>query len=601
MTKVPFRVKGGLDANLERIQKVADPIEDTDAVNKSYVDSLEVASTNYVYASNAISVDENKPVSLTYTNGIFLTKIQSATEQVTFIIKFDRNTVTWNLPDIKYAWTSSLDLENVTWLSFFSTQEIQNIDYSQTIINNVGYGNSGTLSIENDKKTFSYAFTTNTLNDKYLVFKNTDNTFIVEVVTIQAPEITAANITSNYPNTQDQLRNTEQVTFTVTSDVNIYEVEINGTHYTSKIEYKGGTSKTETIITTVKDAPNNQEEGSIAYFNIRVKDVNNNWSNYYNSSTQMTPTNGTDYMVVCNTAPSFSGQTITYPSGKTGLDTNDIATVNFTVNYLGASGNVVCNDLSTNFSNINKVNNSQFLLTANSNVYRFNTNTAVFTATRVRNGQTALYNAAINIASLDMVIGNMSVNTFRSSELGFNTNFNITGTNQQIAARSITLNGAPSGLTLPNQGTISGTAVNNAQINVTDNVNKQIYSNLLVAQFTGISGRTVTKNFNITIKGFVQRTYSNLNLMNPIIIPNVVDTTKLIVGIGDANNLNNCTFFTPSVIEPLFQGDTANQVNEFYAYLNDGTWYIIFDNNVGALAGPGGWLSNARLVIEETL
>lgn len=605
MTKVPFKVKHGIDATMQRIVRVQNPISDYDAANKNYVDNIAVAAVNYVYSSDAISTDVNSPVTKTYTNGIFLTQISTATNEINFFIKFDRNTISWSIPDIEYGWSNDSETEPTVWIPFFTETERFNVDFTQSTINNIGFGETGTLEISSDKKTFTYNYIDDDINpdgNQYLFFKNGQNTFVLDVTALVAPNILSSSITSGYPSGQDELSNGQSVTFSVTSNEDIYGIEVDGIYYTANSENFGSGSTSRTIQTTVTNGPTNTDTALNGYYQIRVKDINGTWSEWYDSGPSG-GSNESDFMRINNTAPQFTSTNFSYPFGKTALDTSDTSTITYGLNYLGFGGTVTGIAINSSQLSISKISNTEFIATAIEGIYLFSTSTVRIRATRIRNGRITDYSPQINIASINMTINQPSTTIFRSGpNPGKTTTFSI-GANQRIKTRSISLGaGTPSGITLVSQGTISGQIVTGIQIRIDDIATKGNFN--LNVNYTGLSNRTTLQSFALTNKGFIQRTISNVSINNPVQLPtSVTDFNNVIVSVGDGVNFNSCSYFDASTttIEPGFQGDPQDQINEFYVYESGGNWFIIFDNNVLALAQPGGWANDAYIIIEETI
>lgn len=616
MSKIPIKFAGGLDSNNQRITNVGYPINDGDAINLKYLSDQGMASTSevsYVNVIDIISTDPSSPVTKTITNGIFIKSASTAAEDIKIVLRFGKSFSSTTLPNVETLYSISkvddfsqegLEDANLAWESLFTFNEMNNFDFTdeeQSLTN----GDIKILELDYIQ-TFEFEYLVEEFEPGYYYFKNGGNITEIQMVTLAAPEILSAQIINDYETGQSEMSNGKNYIVSVTSDSNIKEVEIKGTYVTEKTEVKTSTNLTETISTTVKNGPINTDTGTKGYFEIRVKDANDTWSDWYNSSNSGVDSDKNDYLVINNTAPTFSGVSIAYsntPLTALNLYSEDSseATVTLTPNYLGTGGAVTGAATGGSGLTITKVSNAEFKMRAGSATYKYNTNTAILTATRAKNGRTSTQNIQVNIASQDMVIGNISVNTFRSSAAGYTTTFNLTGTNQQVRTRTLSLGQSISGLTLENQGTISGVNVNNASIKVTDASVKGTYNNLLEVELEGLSGRKVTKNFTIISKGFVERTLSSQNLSAPIVIPKVTTIGDLVVQVGDAGSLETCHYFYTATPTPGFQGDAIDQVMEYCVYESSGTWYITFDNNVFAKAGPGGWLNNARIVIEETI
>jgi len=604
MPNVPFKVKGGIDSNMQRVRKVADPVEDYDAINKKYFDEhSQSADLYYIYVNDVITNEISLPVTIVFKNGIFVETAESASTDIDIKILFNKERDHLVLPNVQYTLTDTDELVgDEVWTDLFTLSERQNINYNQVthVLTN------GTLTILDSKSDFSFLFNQNGLENKYYWFRiGTLTSYKLQAITLEEPVIELASYHSDYTGTQTELRNGQTVVFEVTSDVNITAVEVRGTYITSDTETKGGSNTTETITTTITGAPNNTDTASNAFFEIRVRDANNTWSQWYNSQTGGSNTEGVDYMKANNSSPSISSMLITYNNSLTALDATETADVSFTLDYIG-SGSVVFSDVASNFSNINKSSNTLAIVTANNNLYRYATNTLQITATRANNGQVTTTYAQVNIASINPTITSFTPLTMRSgSGAGYATTFNV-AINQRITARGVTLPDSPSGITVSNQGTLTNSGstgtINNGAITIQDSATKGNFP--VRVTVTNLAGREVFSDFTVSNTGFVSRTLTAQDLTSSIAIPMVTTPSKVKVQVGDNSNLVGCIYFngdTGQIWSSGFQGEEANQHNEFQIFLNTGVWYIVFDNNVIALASSGGWITNARILIEEEL
>lgn len=611
MSNVPIKFTGGLDANNKQIIGVGTPNANDKfhAVNVEYLDNLGIvgdSETMFVNVIDVISGDIASPVTKEYKNGIYLEKASTASSDISIKIRFGKQFLSRALPDVLF-YESPVDLEGdfdgVVWDSLFTQPEREDFDFS---INNQTLTN-GDIEILGLDYTQTFEFTLkNVSNDVFYYFKNGTDISAVELVGFVKPNISSATITSGYGSGLSELSNGKTYVVEVTSDSNITEIQIKGDYLVSESINKGGVSLVESITTQTQNGVENPLTGAPeqGYFEIRVKDTNNTWSDWYDSSTATTPTNGIDFMLINNIAPVFDTITISYsnaPYTALNLFSEDGSTANIVVggvDFIG-SGVVIADEVGSSGLSISKTNNLLFVASSTTPTYKYNTPTVKLIATRGENGRTSEINVNVNIASVDMVINNLSNNVFRSgTNTGNTTQFNIT-TNQRINDKTIVLGSTIAGLTLSSDGIISGQNVNNLSINILDSSTKGTYNNLLEVELEGLSGRIVTRNFEIISRGFVERTMLGNNILNPIEIPHVVNANKLLVSIGKGNDTVECSYFAGG-LTPGFQGDIDDQINEFSVFENTNIWYVVFDNNVHML-GAGDWLTNATIIIEEEI
>lgn len=612
MSNVPIKFAGGVDAGESLIIKVKTPQGDVGhhAVNVEYLENMGLvgdSETQYVSIVDVESYDDDSPVDKEYNNGIYLAKASTASEQIGIVIRFGKKFSLKTLPDVQF-YISDVDLEGdydgISWDSIFTQPERDDFDFSdenQTLTN-------GDIEIlEKDYiQTFEFTFKKDIEKGKFYYFKNGSDVSGFELAGFDKPNISSAIITSGYGSGLSELSNGKTYVVEVTSDSNITEIQIKGDYLVSESINKGGVSLVESITTQTQNGVENPLTGAPeqGYFEIRVKDTNNTWSDWYDSSTATTPTNGIDFMLINNIAPVFDTITISYSNAlytALNLFSEDGSTANIVVggvDFIG-SGVVIADEVGSSGLSISKTNNLLFVASSTTPTYKYNTPTVKLIATRGENGRTSEINVNVNIASVDMVINNLSNNVFRSgTNTGNTTQFNIT-TNQRINDKTIVLGSTIAGLTLSSDGIISGQNVNNLSINILDSSTKGTYNNLLEVELEGLSGRIVTRNFEIISRGFVERTMLGNNILNPIEIPHVVNANKLLVSIGKGNDTVECSYFAGG-LTPGFQGDIDDQINEFSVFENTNIWYVVFDNNVHML-GAGDWLTNATIIIEEEI
>lgn len=620
MSNVPMKFTGGVDLADERARNVGYPIEDSDGVNKKYINDLGLAATSevaYINVIDIISTDPSSPVTKTFKNGIFIESASTAAEDIKIKLRFGKTFSARTLPNVQtiYSATRINDFgeEGLEWDSLFTSGEMNEFNFTvaeQSLIK----GDIKILELDY-VQTFEFEYLVTDFDNGYYYFRNGGNIVEIEIESMPAPIIQSAEITSSYTAGQDELADGKTMTISITSDKGIKSIEVKGStinYLTQKSENKSGNNTTETIDVTISGGPTGTDTAEKAYFQVRVQDEHGTWSNWYNSDTG-SDTEGVDYLLVNNSLPVFGTMTLTYSEDPlTALnlysEDNSEAIVTFTsVNYLGTGGQVVGTATGGSGLNVIKNNDTKFTMRAGIATYKYNTNTAQLTATRAQNGRTVIMDVKVNIASQDMVIGNISRNIFRSSATGETTTFNLTGTNQQVRARTLSLNQNISGLTLESQGTISGVNVNNVSMKVTDASVKGEYVDLLEVKLEGLSGREVTKNFNIISRGFVKRTLTGQDIEEPVEIPTVSNEEKLYVGIGDETTTGNGAevklyVHGGGIVPPQFSGADAGEA-EFAVYYNnvEEKWFIVFDDNVLSEASSGVWLDNATIIIEEEI
>ncbi len=604
----PFKVKNGLDVSNSRIINLADPVEDSDAATKSYVDSFlgQTESAAFVYALNVSTLDADRPAFNTYKNGMFVETSTIVGNAAKIRIRFNRPLNTLILPDIKYAQSSTSNVDESTYTSLFTEDERLNLDYSlqqQNLTN-------GQLTILNLDyiQTFEFEFIiqapANETLAGYHFIKNNNFTYSFQIFTAQPSMILNASFVNPY-GSLSELPNGASLEIAIDANEGIQEVEVEGAYFVPSSQSFAGDT-TVLMPVAVANAPSGTDTPESAYFRVRVKNSNNVWSDWYDSQTAGS-IDGFNFVYVNDTAPTFEGESISYsnaPYIALNLFSEDGSYADISlssVNFLGG-GNVVAEAINGSGLLVEKLSNTSFIAKANaSDVYLYDTNTVRLTATRASNGKASTLELKVNVATKDMVLNNLSTSIFRSSpDSSYKSSFSLSSS-QVIFSHTAALDYPIAGITLAEQGQVSGANINGLQLVVLDSAAKGTFTNLLKVNATGISGRAVTKYFDIINKGFIPRTLTNVNLLNPAQIPTVSDSTKVLVQVGDNANLIACIYNSSGSAVVGFQGDGNNQINEFYIYSNAGSWYLVFDNNVIALANQGGWVNSARIVIEELI
>jgi len=593
----PFKSKDGFDANMNRIQNVSAATEDNDAIIKSTFDEeAEYLRSGNIYVRNITSNESGTTVTNTYQNGIFLVSSITAASDVNLNVFFERGNEQTLIPKIHYTYSATDTVPTTGWTEIMTDGEINGIDLTQSSVAT----SRGVLNILDDKDLFIFDLNITTLQEGFYFFKNNAKVYVLEIQSVVLPVVTLGNYTGSYPGTQSELANDATIEFTVVSDKYIYGVEVNGTYITHETLVKTGDNLSEVIPITIENAPSTNDTPLHAYVSIRVKDEYGNWSAWYSSDTDLVgDINLTHYVNVNDISPTFTNIAIAYPSGHTALDTGETATITYDLTYLG-DGDIVGANLDSSLQGTPTVSTTQATVIGNAGSYRYNTNTLELTATRTNNGKVTVNNIQVNVASTSATVQSISANQFRSSVSGEITNFNVV-TNQELSAHTIVMQGTTTGISIVNNGAISGTNINNAQISITDAVTKGTY--VITVEVTNTAGKVTTQTFNVQNIGFIERITTSNNITAPIAIPEIVNPSNVIVWVGNTTNLVSTSIFTTSptgTYLPSFTG-TSTELDEFQVYINSGTWYIVFDENILGKASAGGWSTNARIKIEETI
>lgn len=598
-TRVPFKVKDGLDANQKKIINVADPVDDYDALNlKFFTENAATVGSGQIFVSNVTTAESGKNVLNTLKNNIAVTKATTAATTIKIIIEFERGGSTDYLPNIQWMKTVTSSVPIGGWMDLMSGSERNGADLSLSSIIMI----NGTLNVSSDKPTFTFEYNVLSTSNGFYHFKNGARVYTMELSRVIGPVITNVVYTGSYPSSQTELRDGQTATLTVTSDSNIYAIEANGTYINTTTVSKSGVNLIDTVNVTIANGPTNTDTAVESYVNIRVQDEYGTWSNVYTTSG---PNDYENFVYVNNTIPVFSGLNISYPGTKLALDNADTATITYSLDYLGTAGTVTPSDLNLYFSNILKNSDTNISVTANNSIYSFDSNTLSISATRVKNGRTTIFNVPVNIASVSAVINQPSVTIMRSGLTGNDTS-TTTSINQRIKSFVVSLPVSPSGITVQSQGTLTNntttSSISSSLIRIFDAAVKETFT--VRISVVNLSERTTTTDFTFENRGFTERTMTGKNITSAVEIPNVVNGSKVLCSIGDSNNLIECSLYSTNfnTVRPYgFSGDAAGQIDEFQVYLSTGVWYIVFDENVISKAGPGGWLTNARIRIEETL
>jgi len=216
------------------------------------------------------------------------------------------------------------------------------------------------------------------------------------------PVVVDAFITGAYPGTQSELKEDDVVGIHFESDIPIigYEIAPNCAFKPNIYIIPEGTVHDIGGI-LVANYGNNPITKSLV---IRVKKANGTWSDWFDSIT-FGNTDGTHSVILNNTSPTITVDSITYPIGQGALNVNDVAQLANTITnaddyqYSATDGLTV--NLPNNYNTIKDIELGAF-----SHLYRDNGFNVTITAHRTANDSTTSVNALVMIAS---VVPNLSV------------------------------------------------------------------------------------------------------------------------------------------------------------------------------------------------
>lgn len=608
--KKAFKSKTGFDASDERMINVATPLVGTDGVNKDYADTIasQAAPSGPIFISNAVGVEQS--AILTKKNNLIVLTATSATTNIDVSIYAERGDTTPNIPVISYVYTATIEQPETGWTPFLSIVEEANVDLginTEQLIES----NKRWFTVESDKPGFTARLRQPIGVGGFLHVRNGNSFTYIELSAVSSGTVSSTEFTGSYTASQTEYRDAQTVGALVQADQAIYEIEWqNADAYsnailTGSIDTSGSPTTSEAFTITVDTS---RVATYVAKYKVRVKNEFDAWSPWFEASGTV---DHTDQINVNNVAPSVSNASIAYPNSQLSLNDsvsgNNQANLSWTNVELGTGGSVNVSTLGGAQVTLSGSSQTSRTAIAINSSYQYNTNNVEITLTRTANGRTGTYQFAVNVASEDQVISTPSVTEFRSGiNTGELTSFNIP-VNQRITSSSVSLVGTPTGITVSSEGSESNSgstgSISNASLTVQDAANRGNFQ--IEVSSTNESGRVVTQQFTLDVKGFASRDLASQDITVPIQITNVVVGTDVVCYVGNSvANLVQTSLFSTNFSTPRaygFQGDANDEILEFQIYQDSGDWYVVFDNNVASQAGPGGWSGSATIRIEETL
>lgn len=343
----------------------------------------------------------------------------------------------------------------------------------------------------------------------------------------QGPEITDVTFGS-YPGSQTELKDNDTIQMTVTFDTNnISQVQLqSGGSYASASQTKSVTPATlqatttitiDTSVTTAQDQP----------VRIRARGGNNNYGNYVNSA---------NTLKVNNAGATYSGLSVSYPTGQSALKGTETADVTLTISTVGSSPTYT---YSTPGSQITIPDTSSYSETktvtcTNPGVYNISSNNFSVSVNRAENDKTTSFSGVVKVVD---TLPTISVSTPGSMRSGGDENtspqtYQVTVTSDQQLS-SFDLQADANGGTLLGswQGSNSNrTWTRNLQVSDADSKGTFTWQNLAAENLADVTQSTISSGSTYVLAGFVARTLTMSALSRTRALgTNVDDPTKLII------------------------------------------------------------------------
>ena len=343
----------------------------------------------------------------------------------------------------------------------------------------------------------------------------------------QGPEITDVTFGS-YPGSQTELKDNDTIQMTVTFDTNnISQVQLQGGgSYASASQTKSVTSTTlqatttitiDTSVTTAQDQP----------VRIRARGGNNNYGNYVNSA---------NTLKVNNAGATYSGLSVSYPTGQSALKGTETADVTLTISTVGSSPTYT---YSTPGSQITIPDTSSYSETktvtcTNPGVYNISSNNFSVSVNRAENDKTTSFSGVVKVVD---TLPTISVSTPGSMRSGGDENtspqtYQVTVTSDQQLS-SFDLQADANGGTLLGswQGSNSNrTWTRNLQVSDADSKGTFTWQNLAAENLADVTQSTISSGSTYVLAGFVARTLTMSALSRTRALgTNVNDPTKLTI------------------------------------------------------------------------
>ena len=318
----------------------------------------------------------------------------------------------------------------------------------------------------------------------------------------ELPVVSNLVFSGSYPGTQTELKSGDTFSVSITTDVNVTEIQLANESATTASSHVVTAGTSHTVTATIA---NRGDTAQTLPVRARAKSVSGVWSEW-TTSTSFGSTAGIHTVVLNNVRPSIAISGITYPASQEALKDSEVATIT------NSASNYDTITYSSPNSELSIANPTTFAasktVTRIAGTYNITTNNITITANRVANATGTTQSSVVYIAHTSPTIAVSSPTRLRSGGSDGSTTpthtITITATQRLIQAPTLV---APKGAW---QGTaFSGVSTTWTRgINVDDTVEKGAFSwgAMTAVNLAGKSVTTISTGSTYVIGGFVSRT-----------------------------------------------------------------------------------------------
>ena len=334
--------------------------------------------------------------------------------------------------------------------------------------------------------------------------EGSEHTSTAEVPVRQGPAITDVTFGS-YPGSQSELKDNDSISMTVTFDTNnVTQVQLQGGgSYASSSQTKNVTPNTLSATTTIT-IDTSVTTATFQSVRLRARGGNNNYGSYINSTNQLT---------VNNAGATFSGFSVTYPSGQSALKDTESADVNLTISSYGSSPTFTYSDPRNEISipNTTQYAQTKTVTCSNTGAYNISSNNFRVVVNRAENDKTTTYTSGVvkiadvlptltvSVPSSRLRSGGDENTSTQTYQVTVTSNQNLDSFNMSAAGSAGTLLGSWSG------SNSNRTWTRNIQISDADDKGDFSWGSVSAVNLADSTQDTINSGDTYTLGGFVER------------------------------------------------------------------------------------------------